>query len=93
MTAQDAQIAEAHVVTNHTDYDMNKMQEIIEAWSIAKNPTEEQRLLAETRLAICNGCEYKIEVPEYILVCARCGCPLKKKIFTPSETGCPLSKW
>lgn len=93
MTAQDAQIVEAHAEMNHTDNNMNKIQEIIEAWSIAKNPTEEQMLLAESRLGICNGCEYKIEVPEYLLVCARCGCPLKKKVFTRLENVCPMGKW
>lgn len=72
---------------------MSKIQEILSAWAIAKNPTEEQKIKAEERLGACMGCDYKIEVPEYILVCARCGCPLKKKIFTPKENGCPLGKW
>lgn len=72
---------------------MNKIREIIESWSIAKNPTEEQRQKAEQRLEICHGCEFKITVVEGFDICGRCGCPLKKKVFTPAEDGCPLKKW
>jgi len=52
---------------------MNKIREIIESWSIAKNPTEEQKQKAEQRLEICHGCEHRMSLVEGFDICGRCG--------------------
>jgi hypothetical protein len=36
-----------------------KFKEIINAWVIAKNPTPEQKILAEKRYTICDICPSK----------------------------------
>jgi len=75
---------------------MNKLLEIAAAWIAKANPTEEQKKLAEKRLAICEGCEYKrhnkLTNHHY---CGECGCPLAAKIFSPlpGKEACPLAKW
>lgn len=72
----------------------NKVKEIAQSWIIAANPTQEQIILAEARLKICNDCE-KITYREITgnPMCGECGCPLKKKIFSPNYNACPLHKW
>ena len=35
----------------------SKVFSIIDAWIIAKNPTEEQKILAESRFNVCVLCE------------------------------------
>lgn len=75
---------------------MNKLLEIATAWITAANPTEEEKERAESRVAICNGCEENklSEILEYHY-CGKCGCPLSKKIFSPlpGKEACPLEKW
>ena len=75
---------------------MNKLLEIATAWITAANPTEEEKDRAESRVAICNGCEENklSEILEYHY-CGKCGCPLSKKIFSPlpGKEACPLEKW
>ena len=68
--------------------------EIAVAWKRSANPTEEQALVAEERLAVCDGCDQK-EWSELFKTykCGACGCLLNKKVFTPREDGCPLGKW
>jgi hypothetical protein len=75
---------------------MNKISEIIGAWIISFNPTDEQKELAEKRYEICLGCEHygknrPITREEY---CKKCLCPIQKKVYTQKmgET-CPLNKW
>lgn len=70
---------------------MNKIVEIFKAWNIAFNPNEEQNDLAIKRLAICEACEWKSDVP--IKRCTVCGCALKAKVFSPVRGACPKAKW
>jgi hypothetical protein len=75
---------------------VNKLLEIASAWISAANPTDVEREKAEKRIQVCNGCEEnKIsEILDYHY-CGKCGCPLKKKIFSPlpGSEACPLGKW
>lgn len=75
---------------------MNKLLEIASAWIAAADPTEEQKVIAESRIKTCDGCEENklSEILDYHY-CGKCGCPLKKKIFSPlpGKEACPLSKW
>lgn len=72
---------------------MNKIKEIVSAWATSFNPTQQQKLLAEDRYAICKSCPSlgkKLKI-EY---CKECGCPIQKKIFTQQlNDTCPLNKW
>lgn len=70
---------------------MNKVTEIFKAWKIAYDPTQNQNEQAEKRIAICDTCEHKSEVP--FPRCTLCGCALKGKIFTPVKGACPAGKW
>jgi hypothetical protein len=66
---------------------------IAKSWIIARNPNEEQKNIAESRIKICNSCEF-IDVILTVEVCGKCLCPLSKKIFSkkgPIE--CPEGKW
>ena len=75
---------------------MNKLLEIAAAWIAAADPTPEQKDKAERRIAICNGCEHnKLNETLDYHYCGKCGCPLKKKIFSPLEgsKACPEAKW
>lgn len=66
---------------------------IAKAWIIAKNPNEEQKAKAESRIAICNDCEHA-EEKLGVSYCSICLCPLNKKIFSPKGAEeCPASKW
>ena len=75
---------------------MLKLVEIAKAWIIAANPSEEEKEIAEKRIAICNECEFSRhnETLDFHY-CGECGCPLKKKIFSPSpgKIACPKAKW
>ena len=71
-------------------------KQIIEAWIIAGNPTDAQRVLAEERGKICDECPSKKVITEKLdiaTVCGECGCPIAKKIFTNDYNPCPLKKW
>jgi hypothetical protein len=73
-----------------------KFKEIINAWVIANNPREEERLLAEKRFSICDICPEKKVITDKIkiaTICGKCGCPIAKKIFTTQFNACPLKKW
>jgi ribosomal protein L37E len=72
---------------------MNKLNEIFQAWVAAANPSPEQKLLAEQRTSICDGCEHK-QYALKIYTCGLCGCPLSKKVFSPNGAkACPGNKW
>jgi hypothetical protein len=75
--------------------DPSKIVTIAEAWISAKNPTYEQKVLAEGRWNICIQCdEYREKRPVTgEPFCNSCGCPLNKKIFTKKFNECPLKKW
>ena len=75
---------------------MLKLVEIAKAWIAAANPTEEQKEIAEKRIAICNDCEFsRYNKALDFHYCGGCGCPLSKKIFTqqPLDEACPKQKW
>jgi len=75
---------------------LDKFKEIISAWVIAKNPTTEQKTLAENRYNICDTCPSKKTITSKLkigIACGECGCPITKKIFTPEFNACPLKKW
>jgi hypothetical protein len=73
---------------------MNKIKEIVQSYARMVNPTEEQKKVAEIRLATC------VECPEFatnqvgIHYCKKCGCATKAKVFSPKGMqACPLDKW
>lgn len=71
------------------------ISEIVIAWHRARNPTSEQKELAEQRAKICDGCEFKEFKPIIrTYVCGACGCPLSKKVYSPKGSlACPKDKW
>lgn len=70
-----------------------KLKQIIEAWLISNNPTNEQKVLAEKRGEICYDCDKKNIYLDKFAICSECGCPINKKIFTNDFNPCPLKKW
>jgi hypothetical protein len=75
--------------------DPSKIIDIAEAWVIANNPTESQKLLAQGRWNICVQCdEFREKRPVTgEPFCNDCGCSLNKKIFSKNYNKCPLNKW
>lgn len=71
---------------------MNKIKEILKAWNIKFNPSEEQAKLAAERLSVCDTCEFKVSNLG-IKRCSVCGCALKGKVFSPVKGACPKGKW
>jgi hypothetical protein len=70
------------------------LSEIAVAWYRSYKPTEEQKIEAERRIAVCDTCEHK----EFVALlryhkCNACGCPISKKVFSPIQDSCPLNKW
>jgi hypothetical protein len=75
---------------------LRKSKEIFNAWGIAMDPSSDQFDLAQKRILICNGCEFKREDP--YVHCSICTCSLKIKIYTPNtfldiDGSCPKEKW
>jgi hypothetical protein len=71
-------------------------KEIFDAWIISLNPTETQISLANERLNMCRVCEYRKETlkgQKWSTICKLCGCPLSKKVFSPTFNPCPKDKW
>lgn len=72
--------------------------EIAKSWIISMNPTPKQEETADHRIKICNVCEERKEFNlgevNLFYTCGACGCPLKKKIYSPGgPEACPLKKW
>lgn len=73
--------------------------EVAVAWYRAANPTPEQQELANKRLDICHSCEFMVPSEGFPAFrgykCSACGCPIHKKIFSPSPgpQACPKQKW
>ena len=42
---------------------MNKIEEIFRSWGVALRPDDKQIELAVARLKICEGCEFKGDLP------------------------------
>ena len=75
---------------------MLNFKEIFKAWVTLSNPTERETQLANMRFSICEGCQYKKEIikkTEWALLCGKCGCPLKAKIFSQEISPCPMGYW
>lgn len=72
---------------------INKLQEILTAWSISFDPNNEQNELASKRIAVCNDCEFKKKNALGFNYCSVCGCALKGKVFTTTKGACPKGKW
>jgi hypothetical protein len=75
---------------------MLNYKEIFEAWKISFNPTKKQEELAERRLDVCIGCEYRTEIVKglkWSALCSDCGCPLNKKVFATTFNACTQKKW
>lgn len=71
-----------------------KIKEIIGAWAASFNPTDEQKELAEERLATCHGCEHNKLNMVHIRACDLCGCPIQKKVFSQvGKEACPDNRW
>jgi hypothetical protein len=71
-------------------------KEIFDAWKISFNPTPTQEELAEKRLNVCMGCEYRQEIltgVKWSALCGHCGCPLNKKVFSQTFNACTKKKW
>lgn len=69
--------------------------EIAKSWLNSMNPTPELEEKANHRINICNSCEKRSHVESIdIFICSGCGCPIKKKIYSPKgKDACPLKKW
>jgi hypothetical protein len=75
---------------------MLNFKEIFNAWVKFGNPTEQQKKLANARFSICQGCEYKKEIikdKNWALLCGKCGCPIKAKVFSDAKNPCPAGFW
>jgi rRNA maturation endonuclease Nob1 len=70
---------------------MNKVVEIVKAWGISVHPNKEQYKMAIERILVCEDCEHKVD--DIIIRCDICGCPLKRKVYSPVTGACPLHKW
>ena len=71
-------------------------KEIFNAWKTSFNPNPEQEDLAQKRLGVCMGCEYRKEVlkgVKWSAYCGDCGCPLNKKVFSKTFNACTQKKW
>jgi hypothetical protein len=71
-------------------------KEIFDAWVTAINPTEKEKELANKRLDVCKGCEFRKETIKgykWSTICSACGCPLSKKVFSNAFNPCPKGIW
>ena len=74
------------------------LNEITRAWITSYFATEEEKELAQKRYEICLKCPSLKEkhIPlrkKHYYQCGECGCPIKKKIYSPKYNPCPLKKW
>lgn len=72
------------------------LKTISQAWFDSYFGTNEQKLLAQERLKVCETCPSKKELfknQNWSVVCGECGCPINKKIFSKNIKECPLDKW
>jgi hypothetical protein len=65
----------------------NQLRTILDGWRnvVLKDPEIEQ--LAQARGEICMQCPHR-----KLIVCGKCGCPLKAKLRAPDST-CPDNRW
>jgi hypothetical protein len=75
---------------------MINIREIIDAWRVSYNPTQNQLNKSIERGNICEVCPSKKVITKKLkiaTVCGECGCPISKKIFSLEFNPCPLMKW
>jgi hypothetical protein len=75
---------------------MLNFEEIFKAWVTSLNPTEQEEKLANSRLNICKECDYKretIKKKNWSLLCGKCGCPIRVKVFSSQINPCPMGFW
>jgi hypothetical protein len=75
---------------------MINYKEIFDAWKASINPTPLESELAQNRLNVCLGCEYRKELlkgVKWSAICGQCGCPLDKKVFSKLYNPCTKKKW
>ena len=75
---------------------MINFKEIFVAWKTAAKPSEAEAKIAKDRLNVCIKCPYKKEVFEkskWALLCGKCGCPLRVKVFSKEINPCPMGYW
>lgn len=71
-------------------------KEIFEAWKTSLKPTLKREELAQKRLNICLGCDFRKEIfkgVRWSTYCGDCGCPLNKKVFSKNYNPCTQKKW
>jgi hypothetical protein len=72
------------------------LKTISQSWFDSYFGTNEQKLLAQERLKVCDTCPSREELfknKNWSVICGECGCPLSKKIFSKKIKECPLDKW
>ena len=69
---------------------VKKLIHIIKGWYFKLFNKHEK--LANTRISICNKCEYKVHIEMLGDICDRCGCVLSAKARVKDEY-CELNKW
>ena len=72
------------------------LKTISQSWFDSYFGTNEQKLLAQERLKVCDTCPSREELfknQNWSVICGECGCPLSKKIFSKKIKECPLDKW
>jgi hypothetical protein len=74
---------------------MIDLLEIAQSWYRVGQHTPEQKEIADERLAVCNGCEFKVDdFTRMFHKCGACGCPIKAKVYSPrGAVACPKNKW
>jgi hypothetical protein len=75
---------------------MLNLKDIFTSWIRLTTSTEQQSKLAEIRFDVCKGCVYKQEIikgKEWSLLCGKCGCPIKAKVFSDAINPCPMGYW
>lgn len=69
---------------------------IIKVWHILKSfyyrIFNKNEYLKETRLPICNVCEFKVDIVGDESICGKCGCIIKNKVLVREES-CIINKW
>lgn len=71
-------------------------KEIFDAWKTSLNPTEIEEELAQKRINVCLGCDFRKEVlkgVKWSMYCGHCGCPINKKAFSKMFNPCTKGFW
>lgn len=71
-------------------------KDIFDSWVTSFKPNETQKKLANERLEVCLGCEFRNELIKnntWSAYCGKCSCPINKKIFSKLYNSCPLKLW